>query len=354
MIAGDAVMPLEHQISNRTIAKLLGTGLLVYGALLLRQFALLLVMAALFAVTLDPLLKWLTSRRIPRWGGLALIIVSMLGVLLAFFGVLVPTIVSQLGEFVKTIPQLKINLHNRLPEHGFMSPLFEKALQNPYLAGPEPWLKHLAEISQLVLGGSTAMLLMLIFAIYLLVDGPRTYRWLVAFFAPSIHPKINETAREVSAVVSAYFGGQLLTSGLVVIYTYPLLRAFNVPAALTLAVLAGIFDVLPMIGFFMSAIPAVFLALTVSPTAAASVLVLYLLYHFFENYLIVPRIYGEKLRLSTLAVLLSLTVGDLLAGVFGAIAILPIVASYPIVERIWLTHVLRSSTLKRHAISITK
>lgn len=347
-------MQLGSQVSNRTIGKLLGTGLLVYGALLLHQFALLLFMAALLAVTLDPLLKWLVSRRFPRWGGLALIIVSMLGILVVFFGVLVPTIANQIGEFVKSIPELKTSLQHRIPEHGFMSPLFERALKSPYLAGPEPWLKHLAEVSQLVVGGSTALLLMLIFAIYLLVDGPRTYGWLVAFFAPAIHPKIHQTAREISGVVSAYFGGQLLTSGLVVLYTYPLLRAFNVPAALTLAVLAGIFDILPMIGFFMAAIPAVLLALTVSPTSGASVLLLYLGYHFFENYFIVPRIYGNKLRLSTLVVLLSLTIGDLLGGVVGAIAILPIVASYPIVERIWLTHVLRSSTIRKHATLIAK
>ena len=61
-----------------------------------------------------------------------------------------------------------------------------------------------------------------------------------------------------------------------------------------------------------------------------------------------PRIYGSKLRLSTLSVLLALMVGVTLQGIIGAILILPLVAIYPIIERIWLVGYLQSRVLTDH------
>ena len=83
--------------------------------------------------------------------------------------------------------------------------------------------------------------------------------------------------------------------------------------------------------------------------AAAGVLGLYVLYHVIETYVLVPRIYGRRLQLSTLAVLLALVVGGTLQGILGAILILPLVAAYPIIERIWLHDYLSSEVIKDHA-----
>ena len=116
-----------------------------------------------------------------------------------------------------------------------------------------------------------------------------------------------------------------------------------------LAVIAGVFDILPLIGFFLAIIPALIVAVAVSPVTAGVVLVLYGAYHLIENYFIVPKVYGNRLRLSTLTVLVSCMAAALVAGVVGAIVILPIVASYPIIERIWLRRHLETDTVSQHA-----
>ena len=95
-------------------------------------------------------------------------------------------------------------------------------------------------------------------------------------------------------------------------------------------------------------IPAVLLAMTVSPAAAGAVLVLYLLYSALETYVILPKVYGDRLRLSTLAVLLALIIGGALGGIMGAILVLPFVAAYPIIERVWLHEYLSDEVLKDH------
>ena len=170
-----------------------------------------------------------------------------------------------------------------------------------------------------VASGALAVPLVLIVALYLVADGPRVYAWLLAYVPRKHRPRMAQTASEVAGVVHAYVRGQLITSGLVAVFSYVSLKVLGVQAPLALALLAGVFDVVPFIGFIAFTVPAVLMALTVSPTAALIVLVLYAGYHLLENYFIVPRVYGRQMRLSTLTVLISLGVGGALSGVIGAI-----------------------------------
>ncbi len=88
--------------------------------------------------------------------------------------------------------------------------------------------------------------------------------------------------------------------------------------------------------------------MTVSPTASLLVVLLYGAYHVAENYFIMPRVYGHKLRLSGLAVLLSMMAGGMAAGLVGAIAMLPLVAAYPALESLWLAPKLEPEAVKDH------
>ena len=74
----------------------------------------------------------------------------------------------------------------------------------------------------------------------------------------------------------------------------------------------------------------------------------YVAYHLFETYFLLPRIYGNKLKISTLSVLLALLIGGRLQGIIGAVLVLPLVAAYPIVERHWLRGYLASRVLTDH------
>jgi len=91
------------------------------------------------------------------------------------------------------------------------------------------------------------------------------------------------------------------------------------------------------------------MALTVSPQTALIVLGCYVAYHVFEDYFILPKVYGNKLKLSTLAVLLGFVVGGMLAGIVGAVMVLPLIAAYPVLERLWLGTALEPEVLEEHA-----
>ncbi len=141
---------------------------------------------------------------------------------------------------------------------------------------------------------SLAAVLVLVLSLYLLLDGKRTYAWLLAY-VPRRHRA--EDGGDRPRRLRGRHGvraGPALTSLLAGAYAFAVLTVLRVPSALPLAVLAAICDVLPILGVFVSTIPAAFFALTVSPFAAAAVVVLYLLYHALENYVIIPRVYGRQ------------------------------------------------------------
>ena len=188
-----------------------------------------------------------------------------------------------------------------------------------------------------------------ILTLYLLADGRSTYDWLIAYVPRAHLAKANETVAGVTDAVFAYVAGNLVTSLFATVFVFVSLTLLKVPGAFMLAVLAGVCDFVPILGFFVALAPAVLVALTVSPGTAVAVVGLYGLCHAIENYAIVPKVYGHHLKLSGVAVLLGLVIGAELGGIIGALLALPVVAAYPIVERIWLRESLGKNVLAEHA-----
>ena len=78
------------------------------------------------------------------------------------------------------------------------------------------------------------------------------------------------------------------------------------------------------------------------------VIAFYLVFNAVENYFIAPKIYGRELEMSKLAVLIAVAVGGQLGGVMGALLALPVAATYPTIERIWLRDRLGDDTVEIH------
>lgn len=338
----------ELTISWTTILKVLVAAALVYFMIRLTSLLELLFLALLLAISLAPLLTWLERRGWPRWIGLVVAALLLFGSALLFFGVLVPMIGKQAGALVGNLPQLRDQLVARLPATGPLREAANNLFGSSIFSNPEPLVKQVGAWAGLALAAVARFFLMLIVAIYFLADGKRVSSWLIAFLPPLQRSKTEIAFAEITSVVSHYIAGQIITSVLCGIYAFAVLAFLHVPNAAALAALAAVLDVLPLIGFFLFTIPAVAVACTVSPSAALIVAVLYIAYKFAEDYFIVPLVYGNALKLSTLTVLLACLIAGSIAGVIGIIVVLPIVASYPVIERVWLRPRLEADTVARH------
>ena len=188
----------------------------------------------------------------------------------------------------------------------------------------------------------------LVLTVYLLIEWKSTVEWLMAFVPQDQRPKVRRTLADARATVFSYVVGNALTSVITAVATFVALVVLKVPAALVLAIIAGLFDFIPVVGFMLSLGITALLAATVSMTAVWGVIAFYVVFNAVENYFIAPKIYGHELELSKLAVLIAVAVGGQLGGVMGALLALPIAAVYPTIERLWLRDQLNSDTVEIH------
>jgi predicted PurR-regulated permease PerM len=339
----------DLHVPMTTILKLIGSGVGLWAVWLLWPEFLLFLIAILFAVTLQPAVAWLERKRIARGVSVIVIASAALALLALFVLFLLPPLTAQMTHLFQDIPAFRERILSRIPA-GY--PAVQAVIGAIVEWSASPKAITLFERSfawgQSAVSGLVTAAVVFVLTLYLLLDGKSLYAWLLAFVPRTHREKLATTMDEVSDVVHAYVSGQLLVAVLFAIFVAVLLTTLGVPAAVPLAVIAGVCDVIPVLGILIATVPAVLLALAVSPTTAAVVAIAYLGYHLLETYFILPRIYGNKLKMSTLSVLLALLVGGRLQGIIGAVLVLPLVAAYPIIERHWLGGLLRSRVLTDH------
>jgi predicted PurR-regulated permease PerM len=321
--------PYRIDISGRTIVKVLCAALVVWLWMRLWQWVLLLIVAAFLAVGLDPAVGWLEARGIRRAYGAVLTVLVLAGGILAFTYIAGAELADQGKVVVKRFAEVQQDIGDRIP------PALKNALPKAEGADNRP-VAYLVRVGQSIVNAVVSISVAFILTIYLLVDGRRTYQWLVAFAPRSERPRVHRTALESRRAIRAYVVGNAITSGLAAVTAYVFLTILNVPAALLLALLTGLFDFIPVLGIILSAVPMFVLAMTVSTTAAVLTIVFNAAYNAIENYYISPKVYGREMRLSSLAVILAFAVGAEVAGIVGALIALPFAAMYPTIEHIWL------------------
>jgi predicted PurR-regulated permease PerM len=332
-----------------TIAKVLITALLVWCLNILTPLVLTLFFGVLVAVSMEPVVRWFQRHGIGRPFAITILALILASVMIGFGVTIVPALFEEVSGLISKLPELKSQFVDSVPSSSIFKPIVDRLLDQKTLMPKSVEIAPIFNVGNTVLSGVGEFILVFVIAIYLLIDGKKVIKWIAVFFRPEIQDKISQTGFELSKIISSYVTGQLVTSLLSFFYVLIVLSFLKVPSVLLLATLAAIFDILPVLGFFLAVIPAMLFAVSVSGNTSLLVFAAYILYHLIENYLIIPAIYGKHLRVSGLVVLITLIAAGLLGGVQGAIVALPIVASYPIVERIWLRRFVGKATVQDHS-----
>ena len=251
-------------ISFATFLRALGAIALAWLWFRLWQWVLVFVLAAFLAVALDPAVRWLQTRGVRRSYGALLIAFCLVLVLAVFIALAGASIAEQTRVLGSRVGEFRQEVMTRIPTEMQQAG-----------ASMAPSGESLTRAARAFGGGIAGIAVALIVTVYLLLDGRRTYQWLVAFVPAPNRPRVHATAVCAREVIAAYVRGNVITSVLCAVITWIVLAALQVPAALVLALLAGIFDFVPVIGFILSAAPAVLLAFAVSPMVALVVAIFY-------------------------------------------------------------------------------
>lgn len=335
--------PIAIRIPWATIAKVTLALGLIWAWQQLIWVLLLAVTAVIIATGISPLVARVERLGLPRWAASTGVVVVIVGSLLAFLTFTGSSLMSQAQTLTTRFSEIEQQVVQQAP------PALVDLLKRSEGSGTSWVISTLMSVGRGVLASAAAFVLGWILVVYFLIEAEPTYRWVRGFVPAPRRGRFDRTIAEAREVAIGFVVGNATTSTCAAIYFFIWLSVLGVPGALLLAMLAFVFDFIPVLGFYLSVLPAMAMAATVSPTLVVSMIPLYLSYDFIENYLIAPRIYGQRLRLTRVAVLMAFAVGAQLAGVVGALLALPVAAIYPVVERHWLREPFGDDVVQEHA-----
>ena len=318
------------------------------------------VVGLLFVYLLDPPVRWLARHGVRR--SIAILIVYVVGIVafVEFMALTLTPLVNEILRFISDFPKLAEDLDAQLkrlsqfyarlqlpvPIRDWIDGLIS-GIGNGGGAGGGPgggldlsFLLPLLTGAGSLIGVVFGYLILPVWVAYLLKDRVT----LVAAFDRSLPASWRFDTWAVIRTGERVFGqwvrAQIILGFAVGIFTFiglTILSALVDPIfgryALLLSIIAGVLELVPIIGPIISAIPAVLLAAIAGPAAVVAALLLYTIIQQVENNLFVPKIQGDAVELHPAAVMFAIIVGGSLAGLLGAILALPMAAAFRDVVR---------------------
>jgi predicted PurR-regulated permease PerM len=309
-----------------------------------RHVLLLVIVAGVLAVGLDPPVRRLQRLRISRGWAVLIIFLLTLGFMVLFALLVVPPMVREIRELARDIPGY-IDRLQRGHAKGFVADLERKYHLAERLKQATSRIPSLASSSFGTILGITKSIASVIFnaltigilTIYFLMALPRgeeTARTLVAGEHAARNARIlNESLERIGGYVS----GNIFISIIAGVLAFGAMWIIGVPFAAALAMWVAITDLIPAVGATLGAIVCVIVALFSSLGDGIVTAVYFIVYQQVENYLIQPRVMNKAVDLSAATVIVSVLIGGSLAGLAGGLLALPIAAAIKVVVReVWL------------------
>lgn len=325
------------KIDNKTLIRVMVVIVVFLGAIKFFssvQAVLTWIVVAIFlALALNPAVSWLTKKlpgRKDKRGmatGIAyLMIITVLG---AFLYLVVPPIVSQTSDFVDDIPSYTSELRDpdsflgkRLDQYGLSDEVDDFFNDVPsYISNVrDPAIKT----AQSIVGTVVAVLTILIMTFMMLVEGPDWLRWLARLQPESKRKHREELAYKMYNIVTGYVNGQLIIATIGGLSALVAMLIVGIPNAVALAVIVGVFALIPMIGATLGSLIVVIMALFSSLSSAIILGIFFVVYQQIENQAIQPVIQSKSLGLTPLTVIISALIGVSAGGFLGGFLAIPL------------------------------
>ena len=288
-------------------------------------FAVLIIVAAL-----SPAAKAIEEYGLPRALGLTIIYLAAFLVFAGVISLIVPPLVSQLRTLAQNTP---VFISHASPFYQlFVESNVPQALNNlSSQLGAFTGSIYTATTS--IFGGALAAVTVIVLSFYALVDAKKTRDSLVILVPAHYLKRVTDITTRSGEKLGAWLRGQLLLSFIVACITFVGLLILGIPYALTLAVLAGFLEIIPLVGPIIAGLTAMVVAYvaTGSWQLVLGVFVFYVIVQQTESHFLVPKVMSNAVGLSPIIVIIALAIGAELAGIAGAILAVPIAATLSVI-----------------------
>jgi predicted PurR-regulated permease PerM len=292
-----------------------------------------LFLALAFAYLLEPIVEWLHDKF--KFGREAAILTAIVvGGLILGMSILfiIPPLVAQLIESAQRLPPAILSAVQQL------EPYLQR-LRDSYPTAYEEAKRRLLALIQGVgppsagrvfgiTGNILDLILIPVFTFYVLRDLDLFRHGIERLIPSRYQPRMSRLFDHAGRVVSNFVRGQLTVAVILsVLYTVGFWMA-RVPHAASLGILAGFGYLIPYIGMLLAVLLTILLVLLTHPawSSVIGVVIVYLIVHGLESFIITPRILGDRLKLHPMLVIIGVIIGGKLFGILGVVLALPVMA----------------------------
>jgi len=300
----------------------------IWLAVTLKEVIVALLLAFILAMAINPLVDYLQKKKVPRTISVVGVILAVVAIIFLVIRLILPPFASEIsgiidnrteyvvkitGYFQHLSPQLRDNVS------VFLNTSIN-SLGNLNFDG-------IVTSAKGVFNGIIEVILVLVLCFYLLQNNKGIEGAVVAYVPKQHQKRTLSIYRKISGKMTSWLRGQVILGLIIFFISLVGLTILKVDYALTLAVMAGLLEVLPVIGPIVAGGLAVLVALTQSPLLALIVLAFYVLLQQLENHILVPQVMKKSLGLNPIAVILAIIVGGKLLGFVGILISVPVAAA---------------------------
>jgi predicted PurR-regulated permease PerM len=335
--------PLPAQVRSPSLARWAGyvavTVIVLgcfYALYLIRHVLFLFLVAVLLATAIEPLVIRVRRGPLSRGQGILIVYTGIMLVLVGIGALAFPIILSEAGSFSESYPRILENARHLIysVDERVLGPTAEKVVEKA--AAPTAMAddgQTALSVGLSVVEGLFAGLTVFVVAFYWLTERVAIKRAFVLLFPSERRHMVATIWNDVEAVLGGWVRGQLLLMlfiGVVAGIGYTLM---GLKYAIVLAILAALFEIVPLVGPWLGAIPAILVALTQDVRMAFLVAGYILIIQMIEGNVLVPRVMERTVGISPLTVIVGILVGTALGGIPGALVAVPLAAALQVILR---------------------
>lgn len=316
-------------VSTGTVIRVCLTLFAVIVLYIIKDIVALFCAALFLAVLIDPFADFFERYHVPR--GLAVLFIYIVGIafLITAAVLILPPVLIELktfsAVFAPFLPQVfGQNTDFSLILQGSATESITRFIDTLRGSGISAAIPQLMSIGSTAFGTLSAFTLVLILAFYSVSEKEVLIRAISSMMPSEYQSFATHAAMKVRTRLGAWLRGELMLMTSIAILTYIALTLIGIPNAIVLALLAGLFEIIPFVGPMLAGIPAVILAFAISPVYGVVTILAYILIQMIEGNILVPKIMQRATGLNPIFTLLIVLIGLRLGGIVGAILSIPL------------------------------
>ncbi len=319
----------RFDISYESILRIVFVLLVLFLLFYLRQIIFIVFISVIVALIMNPAVEKMKKKKIPRVIGASILFSAVIVIIGLFFYIIVPPLAKELSQLATQFP-VYINSMN-IDYSTISEQQIDDRLAEPIqeiLIEASKFLKNTttAILSRIfdLLGGLLSAIMIAVISFYLVIEKKGVEKFVKAVIPFSFQPRSLKIIKKIEIKLGKWFIGQLFLGFAVGFVTFVGLSLLGVPYAMVLAIIAGFMELIPYLGPILASIPALIIALAISPSLFLLTLILYFLIQEVENYVLVPKVMQKSVGLHPVIIIIAMLVGYKFAEIPGVILSVPV------------------------------